>query len=494
MREGKVLNRQEWLNANGFAKDPFELESFRAETDPWLNSLDFSAYWDWENINSLIGDFDFPGYRFIFSAEGGGKTSVRKRIHFQYNKAQFSDSKPKALVIDYLDHSYPDNKIDVYHHVKRIIYQAEMILGTNLRQEKKLVRRFPYTALKKLIETSHEKFGYSGIFVLVDNIDYISFYKIKSLASSIRLFNLKGFIIKFFIPQKLLYLSQSELPLSKIPNYLLEWREKELLLTLQQRLIACLHSDLSANQNMQPISLLSKNELSNSLISNFVKLGAIANNPRVMWQFGHYLIEEHLASNGVDFRATDLIGYDAVARAYLKLLNDFQESKMTIRLGESYLDQNFVPQHHTKSRGKSGFRLRVFLCYEERYEKAIYDDLYFKLNSKNYEPWMAKYDILPGANREFEIRNAIQDAAVFLLCLSSKSMEEYGDFQEAIKLARKKQNRMPSNQIFIIPLRLEDCEVPGELADLYPIDWFLDDQKMKLFYTLNEVKKIQKEK
>ena len=487
-----MLNRREWLRSNGFEWDPFGQESFQAETDPWLNSLDFSAFWDWENINSLIGNFDFPGYRFIFSSTGGGKTSIRKRIHFQYNKLHFPDSKSNALIVDYLDHTYPNNKISVIDHTKRIIHIIETTLGTSLRQEKGLARSSPYRSVKKMIRTIQEKFGYSGIFVLVDNLDFHSLYKIKSLASTARLFDLKGFVIKFFIPRELFYLCQSELPLSKAPFCLLEWKEKDLLSALKQRLVACLHPDLSANQIMQPISLLTKNDLSNSLINNFVKLGELANNPRIMWQFGNYLIEEHLAISKVGFQTTEPIGHDAISRAYLTLLDNLQKSKMTLSVGESFPDPRPISQLKTRSESKSQPRLLIFVCCEKRYEEAVYDDLYFKLSSKNYLPWMIKYDILPGGNREIEIQNAIKNAAAFVFCLSSKSMEEYGEFQEAVKWARKKQNKMPPNRVFIIPLRLEDCELPEEVTDLKSVDWFLEDQRISLFYALDKIKKITK--
>jgi hypothetical protein len=490
MGDTKNNNRLEWLNANGFATDPFEITSFRAETDLWLKSSDFSAYWDWENIDSLAGNFDFPGYYFIFSSEGGGKTSLRKRIQYKYDDMQLSDSQSKALVIDYSDHTYSGNKIKIHNHVKRIIDQAEYGLRASLTQEKRLVNHSPYLALKELIKTSQKKFDFSGVLLLVDNLDLLSLYKIKELASYGRLFNLKQFVIKFFLPKELYFPAQLELPLSKFPFYLLEWKEKELLGAIKQRLKACLHPDLRVNQEVQPISLLLRNDLHNTFVNNFIKLGKLANNPRIMWKFGHFLIEEHLS--GSRLRRTDLIGHDAFVKAYPRLFDELQKEKKLIKADE----QNYY-FHQNKSL-RYGFKRKpqIYLCCEKRFEKEIMQDLYFKLETKGFRPWMLAHDILPGENREIEIKRAINTFDVFLLCLSSKSLKEPGDFQMAINLAKQRQIKMPPGDIFIVPLRLEDCPIPEELvgANYEPVDWFLEKKQLDLFYVLEQIKKRKQRK
>ena len=70
-------------------------------------------------------------------------------------------------------------------------------------------------------------------------------------------------------------------------------------------------------------------------------------------------------------------------------------------------------------------------------------------------------DIPPGANWKQEIRQALKDAYAFVLCLS-KEMEERGssgafpEIRDAIAIYRE----LAPGGIFIIPVRLSECEVP----------------------------------
>jgi hypothetical protein len=495
MENGKLLNHQEWLYNIGFVTSPFEQDDFRAETDRWLKLQDFSAYWDWDNISSLTGTFDFPGYRFIFSSEGGGKSSIGKRIHLMYEGVSLLNTEPRALVLDYPDHTYPNNEISLRHHVRRIIEQAELKIGNSFSREKKLIHQSPYQALKKLISRVQDELAYSGVFVLVDNVDALALHKIKSLAVAAQLRNLKGFVIKFFLPQKLLFLAYSEFSLEKSSFYSLKWTHTELLPTLNQRLITCLHPDLR-DQITQPISLLSKNEKITSIVDSFIKLGELANSPRIMWQFGDYLVEEHIAHSNLGIKATDLIGYQALSRAYLRLLNHLQKTNMVIRPDENVFDQSLVIQSGLRSRYSVGDRLKIFLCYEKRYEKEIEDDLYLKLDSMNYEPWMFSKDILPGQTRDMEIKKAVRESDVFLLCLSSTSSNEEGDFHRGFREAISKQDGLSTSRTFIIPLRLDDTEIPDDYRDLnrQSIEWFREDQKIKLFHALEKIRKTKEEK
>lgn len=494
MRNSRFLSRQEWLNNNGFILDPFEKDDFRAETDRWLRSLDFSAYWDRDNVGSLMGTIDFPGYRFIFSSEGGGKSSIGKRIHFQNEEFSPLNSNPAALVLDYADHTYPTDSIQLHDHVRRIIQLSELALRKNLHQEKKLIRKSPYQALKKLVTRVQDECGYTGVFLLVDNIDGLSLHKIKSLVASAQQWKLRGFITKFFLPQKLMLAANSELRLENSPYHLLEWTKKELLSTLNLRLITCMDPGLR-DRIVQPLSLLSKSEMTISIVDAFLKLGELANNPRIMWQFGNYLLEEHTLHSNLGIKTTDLIGSDALSRAYKRLLDDLQEARMVIRPDDTIFDKDHVAQSRWISRFTTGSRLKVFLCYEKRYEKEIEDDLYLKLVSRNYEPWMFHKNILPGQNRDVEIRKSIRESDVFLLCLSSTSSSEVGDFHKALKVAKSKQESLSPSHTFIIPLHLDSAEISADYAELdrQPIEWFVEDQKIKLFYALERIQKMQKE-
>ncbi len=94
-------------------------------------------------------------------------------------------------------------------------------------------------------------------------------------------------------------------------------------------------------------------------------------------------------------------------------------------------------------------------------------------------------DIPPGARWKLEIRKALKDAYAFVLCLS-KAMEDrarsgaFPEILDAISIYRE----LAPGRIFIIPVRLDECEVPSfeidsttMLDDLQFVDLFPASQR-----------------
>ncbi len=120
-------------------------------------------------------------------------------------------------------------------------------------------------------------------------------------------------------------------------------------------------------------------------------------------------------------------------------------------------------------------RTRVFIAYAiEDAEKV--DALYRDLEARGYSPWMDRKRLLPGQNWPQRIQEAIENADYFIACFSKNSVAKRGGFQAEIRYALDCANRVPLDDVFLIPARLDACRVPTRITketqyiDLFP-DW-----------------------
>jgi len=79
------------------------------------------------------------------------------------------------------------------------------------------------------------------------------------------------------------------------------------------------------------------------------------------------------------------------------------------------------------------------------------------------DPWLDEEKLLPGQDWQYEIRRAIKASDIALVCLSTKSITKVGFVQKEIKYALDVADELPIGTIFIIPLRLDECDVPERL-------------------------------
>jgi hypothetical protein len=83
---------------------------------------------------------------------------------------------------------------------------------------------------------------------------------------------------------------------------------------------------------------------------------------------------------------------------------------------------------------------------------------------------------MPGQNWPRAIEAAIETSDFFLACFSTRSVSKRGGFQAEIRYALDCARRIPLDDIFVVPVRLDCCRVPRavqhelEYIDLFP-DW-----------------------
>ena len=100
--------------------------------------------------------------------------------------------------------------------------------------------------------------------------------------------------------------------------------------------------------------------------------------------------------------------------------------------------------------------LKVFLCHASADKPAV-RDLYLRLTKDGVDAWLDKEKLLPGQDWELEIRKAVRESGVVVVCLS-KQFNQAGFRQKEVRLALDTAMEQPEGEIFIIPARLEECD------------------------------------
>ncbi len=129
--------------------------------------------------------------------------------------------------------------------------------------------------------------------------------------------------------------------------------------------------------------------------------------------------------------------------------------------------------------------LRVFLCHASQDKPAVWR-LHRYLKQHGVQPWLDQVDLLPGQNWEVEIPNALAASDVILVCLSKNSVDKEGYVQKEISFALDKALEKPEGAIFVIPVKLEECDIPKRLGRYQWVDLSRADGRKRLLMGLNK--------
>lgn len=106
---------------------------------------------------------------------------------------------------------------------------------------------------------------------------------------------------------------------------------------------------------------------------------------------------------------------------------------------------------------------KVFISYaKEDYEFA--EKLYEYLAENNFNPWLDKKNLLPGQQWDFEIKKGLREANYVILLLSDNSVLKRGYIQREFKLALKYFEEKLEDDIYLIPVKINKCNVPESLS------------------------------
>jgi len=117
--------------------------------------------------------------------------------------------------------------------------------------------------------------------------------------------------------------------------------------------------------------------------------------------------------------------------------------------------------------------MNIFISYAEQDRdtaRRLYDDL----RNDGIKLWFDEEELLPGQDWKLIIADVIRKSRYFIALLSSKSLTTRGFVQKEMKIALEVLDEFPVNDIFIIPVRIDDCKPMDEkllrlhTADLFP--------------------------
>jgi hypothetical protein len=117
------------------------------------------------------------------------------------------------------------------------------------------------------------------------------------------------------------------------------------------------------------------------------------------------------------------------------------------------------------------FKHKVFISYASE-DTEIAQRLYDDLKNVGVEFWLDRQSLTPGENWKLEIEKALKESTIFLALISSKSTTKEGFTQKELKRALEILDEKPEGDVFIIPVRVDDCPISVRLQDYQWIDLF----------------------
>lgn len=117
--------------------------------------------------------------------------------------------------------------------------------------------------------------------------------------------------------------------------------------------------------------------------------------------------------------------------------------------------------------------IKIFISYsraDEFYAEKLYNDLL----KKGFSPWWDKISLLPGQDWKTEINRAIRQSHFIILLLSRNSVNRRGYFHKEIQIACDVFDTIPIGQVFLLPTRLEECQLPENLMPIHWVNMFPD--------------------
>lgn len=113
----------------------------------------------------------------------------------------------------------------------------------------------------------------------------------------------------------------------------------------------------------------------------------------------------------------------------------------------------------------------VFLSYI-REDEEIVKKLKSDLTNRGIKIWIDKEQMLPGEKWKKKISEAIRSCEFAIICLSKKAFSKEGYFHKELNEIKERATLFPGTKTFIIPVRLDKCDIPDELQEIQTADLF----------------------
>jgi hypothetical protein len=117
---------------------------------------------------------------------------------------------------------------------------------------------------------------------------------------------------------------------------------------------------------------------------------------------------------------------------------------------------------------------QIFLSYVREDIHKV-EALYNQLTEAGFNVWMDTQQLLPGQTWSDKIEKAIRHSELVIICLSRVSVQKRGFSQREIRKALNYLQERLEGEIYLIPVRLDDCRVPDSLAGIQWVDLFAEN-------------------
>lgn len=159
-------------------------------------------------------------------------------------------------------------------------------------------------------------------------------------------------------------------------------------------------------------------------------------------------------------------------------LDQLEKSGLLVRDRKVSRGFSFISKE-TKEVQSVAISPKVFISYA-REDLETAKQIFKFLKQNNLTPWLDKLNLLPGQDWELEIQKAIESSDYILICLSRHSVTKRGYIQKEFRKALSVLETIPDGDIYIIPIRLEECEVPSSFLAKQWLDWYETNAQEKL--------------
>jgi hypothetical protein len=139
-----------------------------------------------------------------------------------------------------------------------------------------------------------------------------------------------------------------------------------------------------------------------------------------------------------------------------------------------------------------GQKLVPFLCHAKE-DRVVVSDFSERLKKEGWiDPWFDEEDLLPGQMWQDSVIQAVRESHVVIVFLSKVAVAHEGFFQKELNLALDTAKEKPEGTIFIIPIRLGECDVPFRLLSYQYVDYFGSNaEKQHVFESLLQSLKLR---
>jgi hypothetical protein len=146
--------------------------------------------------------------------------------------------------------------------------------------------------------------------------------------------------------------------------------------------------------------------------------------------------------------------------------------------------------HHRISPRAPMPRLNVFLSYGSEDRRRVLR-LYNRLRREKFlKPWFDTKDLIPGDDWEATIDDAIGHSDAVVILFSARTVRKKGFFQSEIGRVLKIADQQPEGTAFVLPAKIESCEVPNRLSRWQYVELFRPEGFRELLKGLRKRRRV----